>query len=491
MLRKCIYFPVIGAFAGSILLSLLALYFDPILARDSTLYIDVAGFFAREGLAAPTDRFDWPWLSIIIALVHKYTGLSLVASGHLIMAVQMASMCAILTRATQLLYPQAAWWGCLASLSLPAFNQYRDAVLREPGFWMFTALTLMIVAAWSKANSKHLTFILSATLSITAAMFFRLEAVFLFGALIATAAYRAKCTQNLYPTLYSLLAITLCFLAYYYLTTSDTLDSNRLEYYSQLLNPQSVISNLNESALLLKSHVLEKYAHDNASLVIIFGYLGVILFTILKLFGPFLFALNVFGTDLLKSRWSSVSVFYVSGILLYIAVLLIFFIQQDFIIDRYVAVIHILALPLLATNSWKLKNRFPVGGALLATVAILVALSNVISFSDNRTHYEPAGQWINQNLPAESPIYYADGRISFYAGRHYQPPPFEEQMALGKYFELYDFFVLESIESPALERRLANGDLETIAEFSNGGRHTIIVLGKTASIRIRSSTDGD
>lgn len=481
------YLPALCAVIGSLALTLLSIYFNPILARDSALYVDIASTFASEGFANPTKRFDWPWLPVIIALIHKGTGLTLISSGHLLMAVLMAGTCALLTRATQLLNPAAAWWGCLVSLSLPAFNGYRDTILREPGFWMFTALSMLAVGLWSQQTRMRPGYLALAVCSIIAAMCFRLEAAFLFGALGLAAAYQYApfIRRHKGALLLSAGLLLLLIVGVSYLVTPHLSEGSRIYEYVQLLNPSALTSRLDSSAALLAEHVLQEFSHDDAGLILVFGFFGAILFNSLKLLGPFIITLVIAGRGLLKRPVGSISVYALSGVGLYFLVLMIFFIQQRFMIDRYTVLFHVLAAPLIALSAWQFQRRSPVSGQILAAVTILLALSNVISLSDKRIHYIPAGEWINQHLPADSPTYYADGRISFYAQRQYQPPSISEEQALGPQFSHYDYFLMESDEvGPLIKERLQTGQLELLAEFSNGGRRQLIILGKPDAPRL-------
>ncbi len=475
------HYPVICSLLASFLLSMIAIYFNPILARDSAFYVDIASVFASEGFANPTGRFDWPWLAMMIALTHKITGFTLITSGHILMAVLMAGTCALLTRATQLLTPAAAWWGCLASLSLPAFNTYRDSILREPGFWMFSALSLLAVGLWARQPGKNWRYLIVAALSIMAAMLFRLEAVFLFGALTLVLMHRyiSGFTRRKIVWLLGACAFFLLVAAVLYFMALDAIQSGRVDYYLQLLNPGTVVASLEASANVLSESILKDYSHDDAELILVFGFFGVILFTGIKLLGPFVISLALTGRTLIKRPADAVSLFALYAIALYLLVLLIFFIQQGFMLDRYTALIHVLALPLIALSAWRFTQRFPISGRILAAIAILVALSNVVSLSDKRTHYFPAGEWIERNIPADSSTYYADGRISFYAGRSYQMPTMDEEEALDAQFERYDYFVLESAhDSALLESRIQAGELRILANFSNDGRRHIVILDK-------------
>jgi hypothetical protein len=264
-----------------------------------------------------------------------------------------------------------------------------------------------------------------------------------------------------------------------YLITFVRPESTRILSYMQLLNPNTIVAQLDTSATLLADHVLAKYSSDDAKLILLFGFLGIILLTSVKLLGPFVIPLTLSSRGLLNRPLDSTAIFMLSGVGLYFLVLITFFIQKNFMIDRYTAQLHILTTPLIALSAWNFKQRFTIAGKILAVFSILLALSNVVSISEKRTHYLPAGDWIDRNLSTHRLTYFSDGRISFYAGRDYIVPYISEEQALGAQFKNYDYFVLESSQaSPLLKQRLEAGQLELLAEFSNGERHQLIILGK-------------
>lgn len=475
------YSPVLCAFITSLLLSLIALYFHPILGRDSALYIDVASTFVLEGFANPTSRFDWPWLPLIIALVHKVTGLSVTGSGYLLMAGLMAGTCALITRATQLFNPAAAWWGCLVSVSLPAFNAYRDAILREPGFWMFSALSLVTVGLWAKTPYHRWPYLMASVSAIVLAMMFRLEATFLFGALglVVVHQYASLIQRYKYYCLSAIFFILVSSAALGYFVAHHLSESVRIDYYISLLNPSVVANRLDSSAALLREHILGKYSHNDAARILLFGFFGTLLFNTVKLLGPFVIPVALSVKKPASTSLNRMGFYMLSALGLYLCVLMVFFIQLSFMIDRYLALLHIVAAPLIALSAWRFEDRFPKSGKILAAVAILVALSNVVSFSDKRTHYIPAGKWIEEHVPADGSVYYTDGRISFYANRRYVSPTISDEEALTMHFDRFDYFVLEPDQvNAALAFRLETGELEMLADFSNGKRHHLVIAAK-------------
>jgi len=72
--------------ALSLTISSLYISATHVLSPDSLLYIFTAQTFIDHGLQAAVEAYRWPLLSLVIAGMHQPTGLSLVLSGHILIA---------------------------------------------------------------------------------------------------------------------------------------------------------------------------------------------------------------------------------------------------------------------------------------------------------------------------------------------------------------------------------------------------------------------
>ena len=109
-------------------------------------------------------------------------------------------------------------------------------------------------------------------------------------------------------------------------------------------------------------------------------------------------------------------------------------------------------------------------------LAVLVAISNVISFGAKKTHYVEAGHWVAQNIDAQANVYYVDGRIAYYAGRGYPIPERLNQVVDAP--QKYQYLVLEADgdESWLLEW-LDKYQLKILERFSNRKKDTVLIIG--------------
>lgn len=469
--------PCRTAFLTSLALSWIAIQFEPILQRDAALYIETAQHFEFGNAASLRERFNWPWLSILIGVLSTLTFLPAITVGYGVISLFFAGTCAVLTRLTQRIEPRAGWWGCLVALSIPAFNGYRDGILREPGFWFFSSLAILLSLPSTRRRYRNLCL---ACLSILAAALFRLEAVFLFGAIFLAAFWQASSFWQAHKRhAIILVALTTLLLVIASLTAPLlAAQSERVAYYIQLLHPEQLAHALDARAQSVAEHVVAHHSRDDAHAIIIFGYFGVILFHAVRLLGPF-------AIPLLMRPWVGgpsasthpASKLILVALLLYATVLFVFFVQNSFIVPRYISFLHVLGTPLLAIVCWGWAQG--VGSKwkhCLIALSLMVAVGNVVSLSDKRTHYLVAAEWIERNLPEQQATYYQDPRVSFYAGRGFKGV-WHEPDILQKRFDDYRYFVLERPESdPEIQSLIAAGHARVLMSFTNGETRFLTVL---------------
>ncbi|HHA19656.1 MAG TPA: hypothetical protein ENK70_08130, partial [Methylophaga sp.] len=68
----------------SLLLSILALYSDDIINSDGIMYIELSQAYLDGGLIASAKVYNWPFFSILVALIHQITQLSLETSTYVL-----------------------------------------------------------------------------------------------------------------------------------------------------------------------------------------------------------------------------------------------------------------------------------------------------------------------------------------------------------------------------------------------------------------------
>lgn len=470
--------PVRVTLLASLMLSLLAILGVATIGKDAAFYLDTARQVSEQGVIA-AQRFDWPWFVLLLAGSHKYLGLPLEFAAYLWCALFLAGTCALLVDVVRRRAPQAVWWAVLVVLAMPAFNEFRNDILREFGFWFFSALTLWLALNWAERGGWSRALVIFP--AILGAVLFRLEAVLLLPALalwqLPGLFFRERRAQIL--QLYALLGLlaVLGGLTLAALLSLYNLPVYRIVSYVNLLNPLRLIESFNVFASQFGDSMINKYSRDDAGQIVFFGLLAALLIKFVQLLGPF--ALLLLDRASWRKMASAIRCFGPFGwaMVLYVLVLLVFFIQQQFINSRYVSFLNLLAVPLVAVLLASLAERHPRLGRAFLVLALLVMIANVVSLGAKKTHFVDAGQWLAQNTPASATIYYDDGRIAYYAGRGYPFSP--PQQAALEQPEAFDYLLIEAdVDEPWLLEWLAQKQLRVLARFANRKDDAVLVIGR-------------
>lgn len=469
--------PATLAFVGSLLLSGIAVSGALIVGRDGALYLDTAQQAVDHGPRAAFLAFDWPWFSLLLAATHRLSALPLEWAAHLWCALFLAATCALLVGVSQRFAAGSGYWACLIVLSVPAYNHLRGDIIREFGFWFFCLLALSLAVAWREHGGWRRALLVQ--MAIAAASLFRLEAVLLAPALLLCLLGDLSRREG-WLSLLQLAALPLVGLAVAGLTLwldADVAAQQRIAYYLTLLDPRNLLAGLDTMASRFAAAALEKYSTDDARQIVLFGVTAALLVKFLTLNGPL-------GLPLLyPASWRSVAVYwsrlrpFAWTALLYFAVLLLFFFQQRFTNSRYMSFLNLLAVPLLSLACLLFARRFPRLAKVLVAAALVVMLSNVISFGPRKTHYLEAASWLSQHTPAGEPVFYDDVRIAYYAGRGYPSMPVGRgDLMAAEQAAKFRYLVLNPKPDDPLYQSLIERHWRVLARFANRKGDSIVIL---------------
>ncbi|BBP57006.1 hypothetical protein [Pseudomonas sp. St316] len=467
-------YPVRVAFWGSLLLSLVAVLGTATVGRDAALYIDIAQHITQQGAKVAWQSFDWPWFSFLLAGTHIALHIPLELSAYLWCGLFLAGTCALMVDCVRRQTPQAAGWACLVVLAMPAVNTFRNDIIREFGFWFFCTLTLWLALRWQerggwvRANTIHL--------AIGAAVLFRLEAILLLPALglwqlpnLFSSARRQRFVQfSLVPVVVGAIGLSIF----------DVFSSPRLADYLSMIDVRTIFAAFNLLSDQFANSLTYKYSRDDAGQIIFFGILATLLITFVKLMGPFAapFALRR-NWGVLRVYWRDYRPFAWAAAL-YVLVLVVFFMRQQFMNSRYMSFLNLLSVPFLALALAAFVGQFPRLGKVIIVLGLLVMLSNVISTGAGKTHFVEAGRWMAANTEPGAPAYFEDGRISYYAGRGYSLQVMTREQAMTEHAGDFRYFLIEARENePWLVEWLAQHKQKIIARFANRKGATVLVVG--------------
>ena len=255
--------------------------------------------------------------------------------------------------------------------------------------------------------------------------------------------------------------------------------SARVMLYLDMIAPHSVFASFQMLSDQFASTLVNKYSQDEVGRIIFFGILGTMAISFVKLMGPFVVpfflrrnwgVLGIYWRDYRPFAWAA---------LLYLVVLVLFFIKQQFMNARYLSFLNLLFVPVLAMGLAAFVREFPRWGRWLVILGLLVMLSNVISTGAGKTHYIEAGRWLSTHVEPGANTYFEDGRISYYAGRGYVMPVLTAEEAMSAaHADDYQYFLIEAKgDEPWLSDWLAAHKLRIIEHFANRKGATVVVIG--------------
>ena len=468
-------YPVWLAFFGSLLLSLIAVMGTATVGRDAALYIDIAQQVTEQGPDIAWATFDWPWFSLLLAATHSILRLPLELSAYLWCGLFFAGTCALMVDCVRQRSPDITRWACLVVLAMPAVNAFRNDIIRECGFWFFCTLALWLALRWqARGGWLRAAFI---HMAIVAAALFRLEALLLIPALALWQLPSLwSSSRRLSFFQFSLLPI----LGLLVVSVTGVLMSARVVLYLDMIEPHGVFASFQMLCDQFANSLINKYSQDEAGRIIFFGILATMTITFVKLMGPFAIPF------ILRRNWGVLGIYwrdyrpFAWVALLYLVVLVLFFIKQQFMNARYMSFLNLLFVPVLAMGLAAFAREFPRLGKGLVVLALLVMLSNVISTGAGKTHYIEAGRWMSAHVESDAPTYFTDGRISYYAGRGYVMPVLTQEEAISPaHAGDYRYFVIEAKgDEPWLNEWLAAHKLRILEHFANRKGATVVVIGR-------------
>ena len=469
--------PTQTAFLGSLLLSLTALLTSPIINRDGLLYVETARIFLQSDLATAFSTFDWPFLSVLMAIFSKLTGIVPENSGHILNVFFMAGACALTVNCAERRMPEAAWATCLVILALPGFNNYRDELIREYGCWFFTVLSFWLALRWSESPRWKSGLLIQAALC--AAVLFRLEALAFFAAMVLWQFCSAPAGERIRRLLMISSIPFACIFASMCLILAKRLaPTGRLNIFADFfdLARKRELFDIKVQAL---SAALIPYARNQAETILFMGSLAIIPLKFIRQLELFLIpALFLFRGYPLRQTLSRLPLF-AWAFLAHVVVLSFFVIDMQFLAGRYVAVLGLLAAPFIGCGLKKLMDWFPKWNVLILSLCFLTMGDNVISWSRGQTHLLDAGKWLAANVPANSRIYIDSNRTAYYAGwklNRVSAYEIREEATEEMWRGDFDWVIVEIPDDNAwLDSWLDRTNLQLHKRFSNAKKDSVIV----------------
>ena len=465
--------PVSVAFVGSLLLTVIA-HQGKAINLDGIWYVYTALEFIDKGVAGAGTAFNWPFLSILMGLVSRLTGLGPEHAGYLLNALFMAGACALLVSSVTRISPETAWPTCLAVLAIPGLNEYRHELLREYGCWFFVMLGIWLALRW--AENPRWKSALAVQASLGAAALFRPEASILFAALFIWQAWQAPRAERFrrllmigaLPVLGAILLLGLYLGGGIPGGSRLAGDLHRFGLSSFDLKAQALAVELND------------FGKRNAGTILFVGSLAIIP---LKLIGKLDLLLVPLVFVVFSGQFRSVlarfALFAWSSAASLIA-LAVFVVDTQFLQGRYVGLVLLFFAPFVGFGLWQMMQRLPRWRGLILLLAGLTLIANLKAFGSSSHYFAEAGAWLSANVKDTSRVYNESTRMLHYAGWYKKKlMNKEERDSIGAVLaqKKYDYFVLEvSPRDPPLEPWLDKNGLKVLKRFDRPpGRGAVVV----------------
>lgn len=473
--------PVYLTFLASTLLSLIAIFGAVTIGKDGAFYIDIAQSVSSDGWFSAFEKFNWPWYSILIAIIHDLIKVDHEVVAYALTVLFMAGTCSLVVSMVKRKAPEAAYWAVLLVLSIPVFNDFRAEIIRETGFWFFIILSVWLV---NRNNSNTFLNGFFIQVSIILAALFRVEALFIVPAVFFYLVFDGKVPAlrnrvlNIFKvfSIYFLFSFLLIFVLLFTELDGGVFSQKRIANVLELINPYHIYESFLFVSDKFAQAVLLKWSHSDAPVIVFFGFLAALIFRIISYAGIFSFILfdSVGRAGLIQGcKKYKLNIIAIG---LYFCILLIFFFQVRFVNSRYSSLLLILSVPILAVALNEVKYKWPRLIKVFIFVSVLVMFANVISISTKKSHYLEAAQWVKENTSKLDSIYYEDSRIAYYAGRGYPHMPDLNQVLERKKTEAFSYFIIESdVDDKDFLIWVDESGLKVVSEKTNGKKSMYIL----------------
>ena len=419
--------PELLAFAGSLLLSILAVSIDRVLNDDGILYVVAAETWLAEGLAASLKIYPWPGFPILMGAISELTGLSIETAGVLICTLSFAGLCSTFVAICRHLSfsRHTPWLALLVILFLPPLNDGRSDLTRDPAFWFLSLLSFLCVLTY--ARHPRILHLLAATgLALTAAVF-RLEAVFLVAVIplcvLVLPGLNIR-TKLSHLSLVSLVAGSLLIGAYlisrFHYNITDYGRLFELASWYQYLQ-QDLVNHLQGLADKLGTNLLTAYTKSYAIELVFILSFSLVLLKLFKVVTPVWSLWLVYqgwrGAPLVPSGQHRLLQLF---LLFSIIPVFLFVLRSHIITDRYVFLTALLLLcwiPLLI-GRWLFGDGRALGKGKMFFAAFIALIYLVKSFTvlpGGRPEYRKAGEWLAQEMEAPDTLWANKMQIHYYA----------------------------------------------------------------------------
>jgi len=418
----------------SLLMSLWVWAANDAINVDAIHYIEMADRVKEGGWHIPGGQAFWIY-SNLVGIFSAIAGLSSENSAYVINAIFTGTALGILSYVTQKISGDKAVTMAATALLLlnPHFNEYRAYVLRDPGYWMFFAWSLLNLVFYYQTRRPGYAVLWGACLVL--ASIFRVEAfiylafvpvVFLFD---GNSSLKKRFAQAFWCYLVPLAGLFLVGI----LSLSGVLDLNfhGLNYFHQINPVTGLTRELSNRADLLNQYVFNGMSDKQSLLALLAALFMVMGYKIVSVTSLLTFCLAGYSVWL---QWGKLYKKYAVLIwytIISLVVLYGFVLHQYFLQGRYVLsltfCLSILAAPGLTRIFNKNLFRSQKVNKIVFTITllwlILMFIDGMWSFGARKHYIKEAGSWVQHNISKNAVLYSNHPVLFYYSGRSKKEQP--------------------------------------------------------------------
>lgn len=477
----------------SLLLSLWLVTIDPLINRDAIIYLRSADAYLQQGFSAGLGLLDRPLISILMAVLHQLTGMSVVHAGLALNSLYYAVFCVAFVACVQTLGGdrRVQWLAAIVALSHPMLNDHRSSIMRDPAYWGFILLAFRAFLLYLRQPGLRQQ--ANWTCCVILASLFRFEG--LFFALLAPLSllftdqlsHRMRHCLRLFMPQFALAMLLASAMV---LASSDAGSGDQMFpsldiYIEGLLAVPQEFAALSEAT---GKALLEFTARDDAHVAVIAGLGAILLLNICRAITWPYVAILVWGrlgglASRLRPDDNRVLLAHLGISLAYLS---LFTLINRFMLERYAnqfAIFALLYLPfalnaLLHDASQRFKR------VLVYTLLAAMCVDSLHNTDGEKAFIREAAEWVAEYTPAGASIASNHKYIAYFSEREFDwkyasSIKFDTQRLLAseEHWRSKDFLavLIKRHDLWVWEQFAEQESLREVAVF-DGGRHGVVFV---------------
>lgn len=454
----------------SLLFSVWLIYSNEVVTRDGIIYLRCAELLTRGDWVDALAVYEWPFYPALIALTGFITGLSLESAAHVLNAVTSTiTVVAFIGIVGELGgNRKVRIVATLVILLFPEFNENREHIYRDDGYWAFYLTSLWLFLGYYRAPRLSRSFGWSGAMAL--ATLFRIEGMAVLFLLPLVLLWKRGVTwpQRLiaFGMAYLGPLIGLLLVLGVWVNYPDALRaySGRLDEPLAWMNylGQGLIDYLHGQTDRLSAAILNQYSEEYAMSAIIAVLLMLLALNLSHALGAW-YSLLVVHALIFPGHHPQITsdahpvLHWMLAI--NVLILMVFLLKYFFLTARYtmpMALTLLLWLPfhiVYLQERWLVATARPLPRRLVSTLAVVaflaLAVNSLVSWGASKLYLKEAGLWLAQEAPAGTRLYTDTWELAYYAQRDgaltlsFAEPELTVQKLSDGAWREFDFLALE------------------------------------------------